>query len=259
MSPRACFGAVIALISVEARALPPGFDPSAFPDPSSLIQQTVADAVVLSTGIATDHRPYEPATPLGALPGLSFGLDLTITQVSDLLRDALTSAGLSGDDLPPALPVPRLHLQKGLGQKLSVGASWLNFRGYRVYGGDIKFAVWQPEEGPTIALRLCYSSSVLGYARAQVWNPQILISRALDFADPYMGVGYVMSAGKIEFTYEVAPGFPVTLTKAGTGSALAAFLGVQLRVPMVGLQIALEGSYSTVGMNTLGMKFGFRF
>jgi hypothetical protein len=38
-----------------------------------------------------------------------------------------------------------------------------------------------------------------------------------------------------------------------------AFLGIVFRVPNIGLRIGLEGSYSVMGMHTLGTMLGFNF
>jgi hypothetical protein len=54
-------------------------------------------------------------------------------------------------------------------------------------------------------------------------------------------------------------GTPVVLTSAGAAYGFLAFTGVQFTIPNLGLQLTLEGSYSTADVHALGTKFGFAF
>ncbi|MBI3534583.1 MAG: hypothetical protein HY072_03735 [Deltaproteobacteria bacterium] len=124
----------------------------------------------------------------------------------------------------------------------------------------MQVTVYQPSEGPTYAIRLCYAASSLGFAKTKTLSPQVLVSRRVNFADPYLGVSFQYTLGSIEIPIELEDGTQVgTLKGTEHASAWNAFLGIQLKAPNLGLQLTLEGSYSTVGMHTLGTKFGFSF
>jgi hypothetical protein len=229
-----------------------------FPDLGALVPAGTADAFVKAVGMTADHRAYEPATPLGTNVGLSMGFEATIAKVPDDFKAALAALG-SGGSSPPVLPMPRLHLHKGMGEKAGIGLSFLGYQGYLVYGANFHLAIHVPEEGPVWALRLNYSRAKLGYVTTHTWTPEILVSRALDFADPYIGVGYQSITGDLTYSPS-ANGFtaPPQTLQGKAGGALA-FLGVQFRLNPTGLQITIEGDYSSGGVHTLGTKIGFRF
>jgi hypothetical protein len=250
-----------ALVTTAPRARAdgiPGFDPSLFADPSSLISQNVANTLITVLGLATDHRPYEPATALGTAVGLSIGTEVTLVKIPPSLAQALEDSGAGDVETPPIVPVPRLQVHKGLSPYAEVGGSWISYQGYRVYGGDGQLTVWQPEEGPTVALRFSYTDAKLGFAHTRTWSPAIVVSRALDFADPYIGAAYEYTKGRLEFTQDVL-GFPVSVKKDGYGHGFLAFTGVQMRVPVLGVQLTLEGAWSSAGLDSLGTKVGLRF
>jgi hypothetical protein len=240
-----------------ARAQIPGFDPSIFPSPADLVSQSTANEFIKVVGLSAANRPLEPATALGA--GFAAGVELSLVQVPASFGRELAGYGVDAE-MPPFLPVPRIHLQKGLGERLSVGVSGAMYRDYRILGGDVKWTFAQPEEGITAAFRLCYSDALLDFVRARTWSPQLLVSRSLHFADPYLGLAWQSTRGELAFSF-TDPSLGVALPYDGSGSARAfmAFLGLQLRLPGAALQLAIEGSWSSQGANSLGTKFGFRF
>ena len=81
--------------------------------------------------------------------------------------------------------------------------------------------------------------------------------------EPYVGVAMEVINGTID-----VPVPPITyggytlqipdLTASGSGIAGMAFLGVAFRIP-IGLKLTIEGSYNTLGADSLGLKFGFNF
>lgn len=253
----------IAIIPHFARAAAGGlpFDPSSFEDPSSLIGSSLVNSLVKTVGFALDHRPYEGATPLGTFVGLDMGIEITLAKLPSDLATELAKANPSGGTptLPPFLPVPRLHLHKGIGQHVSIGLSGILYKGFVLYGGDLKITLYNPSEGITLATRMSYSVSKIGFVSTKTYTPQLLISRRVSFADPYIGVGYQYATGGISFPLEVQGISLGTLSASGSARGFIAFMGTQFRVAVTGLELTLEGSYSSVGVNTFGTKFGFSF
>ncbi len=238
------------------------FDPSQYADLNALIGSEISSAVIKAVGFTFDHKPYEPATPLGTKIGLDLGLELSLIQLPSDLGPALEKAGpLAGSvTLPPFIPLPRFHLHKGLGPFVDLGLSAIWFQGMRLYGGDIKTVLYNPEEGGiTSAMRFCYSLSNIGFASSKTISTQLLFSRAVGFGDPYFGVGYQVAVGSIEFPLDLGNGISTTLKGSDRATAYTAFMGLQLKAAVLGLQITLEGSYSSVGMDTLGTKIGLGF
>jgi hypothetical protein len=242
--------------AAAASALP--LDPSLFPDPNSLLTPSIRNAIIKTVGFAADHRPYEPATPLGTKIGLDLGIEASLVKIPDDFFTALSEAGLGGQDSITFLPVPRFHLHKGLGERAGFGLSAIVYQGFRVYGADFKVVFLKPEEGPTAAFRICYAQASVQVVSTKTYTPQLLISRALDFADPYLGVGYQYARGTVTISQEIL-GQTITATGDGTARGLMAFTGVSFRIPAIGFNIVLEGTYATAGTQLLGTKFGFSF
>jgi len=276
--------------------LPPGFDPSQIPggleglipklpNLNNFIPQSTTDGVIKLIGLGTDHRSYESASPLGTNIGLDLGAEVTLAKIPEDfekgLDDLITSINLATGNTEtksgstalgniPAIPVPRLHLHKGIGQSAGLGLSYIRYKDYRIIGGEIKVVVAQPEEGLTWSARLSYSNTRFNIPldkykiliKTQTITPQILASKRIDFADPYIGVGYQISSGNLDitvpFTYQGYT-FQLDGKSKAKASGLIAFTGLAFRADVIGLALVLEGSYSSAGVHTLGTKVGFSF
>lgn len=231
------------------------------PSIDDLISPTLQSEAIRAAGVLAAHRPYQPATPLGTSLGLDTMLEVTLIQLPESLFTELANAGLNANLPLTTLPMAKLHTHKGLTSNIDGGFSYIAFLKYSIYGGDAKWAFYVPEEGPTWALRLCYTQSNLDYLRTKAWSPQLLVSRKLNFADAYLGLEYTWITGRIvgSQTQEVAPGVPVTVSidirdiKATSSSA---FLGLGLRIPGIGVKISMEGAYSFVKAHSLGLQLG---
>lgn len=256
----------------------------AIPDVNTIVPPAAATAVVKTFGITMDHRPFQGATPKGS--GMDLGLEATLVHLPDDFTTSLESMGMSGGSSLAigALPSVKLHLAKSMGPKVDIGASGLYYKGLLFWGVDLKATVASPEEGLHWALRMSYSNSSVDFQSvglpsmpivvggitvgsanlkvgAQCLSPQIVASKKLDFAEPYIGAGYQWASGQIEV--------PVTITLTGETQNLVTpgysasqgfvFTGVSFLVPALGFRLALEGSYSTGGMHHLGTLIGFAF
>src|SRR4051812_33709764 len=62
---------------------------------SGLLSGDVASAVVKTFGFVFDHRPMEPATPLGTKLGLDLGVEVNLVQIPPDFSDTLSSKGIS--------------------------------------------------------------------------------------------------------------------------------------------------------------------
>lgn len=239
---------------------------------TGFLSKSVANAGVKTLGLVFDHRPLEPATPLGTKLGLDLGVEVDVVQLSPELSTALADAGFN-ITLPPILPSARmLNVHKGLSDSMDVGASYLNLNNYVIWGLDLKIVLYRPEEGITWAVRLGYTSvhfpvgstEILGTTiklnmDTTTWTPQLLISKRLEFADPYLGVGYQYVTGSLNVTQTGDFTIPGIDSVKGSGGSPMAFLGVSLRIPNIALRITVEGTYSTAGYNALGTKVGLSF
>jgi hypothetical protein len=249
-------------------------------DVGSLISQSVVDSLVVLAGFGFQHRPYEPATPLllSSPVGFDLSFEATLVKVPDGFFESLAEIGMpmAANELP-SLPSLKFHAHKGFAETLDIGGSAIWYLNNKVLGADAKVLVLQAEEGPSIAMRLCYTYATLGSNNVTVtthtFSPQILLSRPIEFADPYLGIAYEYTYGRVtaDMTAEAkaqaeAAGIPAelvpdigTLEKFSRAMGGMAFGGISLRVPRSGLRTTLEMSYNTAGVSSMGMKLGFSF
>ncbi len=91
----------------------------------------------------------------------------------------------------------------------------------------------------------------------------------MEFADPYLGIGYQIVSGEVLLEIPTPEGLTAEQAALGipseigpfpaSGGAFLAFFGVSFRPPNLGLKLVLEGSYNSYGAHSLGIKFGFGF
>ncbi|MEK7692079.1 MAG: hypothetical protein AAB425_13780, partial [Bdellovibrionota bacterium] len=164
-----------------------GFSSADLPgiDISSILPESVMTTILGTIGILTNHRPYQPATALG-LFGLEFGIEATLVHLPDTFmssfsdlgstsvssggsssarRNPLVAAASSTENPIPSLPMARFHLHKGFGSIFDAGFSGLYFSSISILGGDLKATFYEPEEGPTLAVRLNYSRTTLDFGK----------------------------------------------------------------------------------------------
>lgn len=272
----AFLSAVCALVATPAARADLGFGALGI-SADSLISSDVVKSLVSLIAFGGQHRPYEPATPLGMAVGLDFSLELTLFKIPDDLFANLSSVGAPSKSPIPAAPMPKLHLHKGMGEFVDLGGSILYYPSNWIVGGDIKVVLVQGEEGPTYAIRFCYTYTSVSFdgitASTKVYSPQFLLSRQMEFADPYIGVALEYATGEVNASVPGEKFLPsgVTLPPGVTLPAVQfsatapavygayAFGGVSLRIPRSGLRLTLEGSYNTAGESTMGTKVGFTF
>lgn len=315
--------------------------PSTFPDLNTIVGDLIVNDVkgpFLNTlGIASVHRPYQPAKPLLHLPppkkkkkdplkearkdpniktdaeieaeqnpgkvvekepevpedewdipspkmGLDLGVEATAIHMTDQFVGALGKVGVNTSDLSlRAIPVVKLHFHKGLGKAVDVSASGAFLSGVYILGGQLQYAFIRPaRSGMFWALRLGYSvSSIdmtkLAFAKSftsvnvngvpitvnalniktKAFTPSLVFSRPMDFAEPYMGIGYSHTSGKFTMGYSatlLTQTLSQSYSASETGKNIFSFLGVAFDV--FGLRVTMEGGYSFLGYHTMGIKAG---
>ena len=238
---------------------------------STFLTGDIASAEVKTIGLTFDHRAYEPATPLGNRIGFDLGLEATVVQVPPLLTDALAVGGFSVPlTFLPSVKVLNFH--KGITDMFDVGGSIFTFRGYLIWAVDLKMILLHPEEGATWAIRLSRNSTHLPVGTTTLfmselsldidtvtWTPQLIVSKKMSFADPYLGIGYQYATGGMYLTTLSGPTIPGLESITSAGGSFMGFLGLSLAPPSGGLRLTLELAYSAIGFNSMGTKFGFTF
>jgi hypothetical protein len=232
------------------------------------VPQNLVNAIVKTMGIYTMHRPSMGASSLGSSGTLSGHLDVyiegTLVKFSPIIIDALKSTevganGIGDTSNIPALPIAKLHIDGAINEKMAFGISGIYYPGNYIVGGHIQRVLWQPEEGLYLTGRLAgtYASIPVAYTTLSTWSPQIVVGKAMSFADPYIGISYTLIAGTFDITLDNPP-FPITRVKArGGGSTASSFMGVIFRLPL--FRLGLEGSYNLDGFHTVGSTIGMSF
>jgi hypothetical protein len=272
-SSRAGFAAAFLSVlgaSASARAITLDFAALGV-DPNSLIDESVRKSLTSTIGFGTQHRPYEPASPLGVSVGLDASVEVTLFKIPESLFENLSALGFPSSSPLPALPVAKLHLHKGFGERFDLGGSFFYLQSNWLIGGDAKITLVQGEEGPTWAFRFCYSYTSVAFSpilmSTKVFSPQLLVSRKMEFADPYLGIALAYARGSIslELPSDVASQLPTSVAVAPYEYSVAqaytgyVFGGVSLRIPHSGLRMTVEGAYDIGGIHTMGTKIGFTF
>ena len=141
---------------------------------------------------ATAYKAIAPAESLGAL-GFDIGLSLSGTEIDD---DIFNLVSQGGWDIS-TLPIPRLHVQKGLPLNFDVGAFYTGVpnSNIRFWGAELKYAfVPGGIATPAVALRASYSK-MEGVDEIDLSNKaiELTVSKGFAMLTPYAGVGRVYS------------------------------------------------------------------
>lgn len=253
-------------------------------DINNMIPLPAVAELVKILGNLTDHRAFQGAEPLGQ-SHVDLGLEATIMHLPDHWSENLAAGGINmGSSGLPALPIPKLHLSRGISPTVDLGLSGFYYGGSYMLGLDLQTELYRPEEGVCWALRGSLTNTVLDFGKLGVQDLpvvvdgvdmgtgsiafgfrtlslEVLASQKLNFAEPYVGTGLHWVNGQVEAQ--------MTLTVMGTPQVLNtpgysyynvdAFGGVVFRARPLGLVFAIEGAYSTIGMHYLGLFTGLGF
>ncbi len=258
--------------AVDARAADTGAADVPSVDISTLIPASLSGPFVKTWGTLTGHRAFMGTSSIATeLGGMEMGLETTLVHTPSDLAASL-----------PAIPMVKLHFNKSWGSLIDFGFSGLYYPGFSILGGSVKYIIFQPEEGLEVAARASYAYTNVDF-KALGWNglalaptgteigrvflllksrtvsTEVLIGKKLEFAEPYAGLGYSWLVGQVDFPIKltVLEATQTLSTPAFRAQSYSAFTGVKFRMPGLGFQLGMEGSYSSIGMHYLGTFIGF--
>ncbi len=211
----------------------------------SLLTQSQFSTLAENLSAATSYKALAPAESLGAI-GFDIGLSLSGTEINDEIFD-LASQG--GWDLS-TLPVPRLHVQKGLPLNVDVGAFYTGVPNsdIKIWGGELKYAfVPGGIATPAVALRLGYSK-MEGVDEIDLSNKsvELTISKGFAMLTPYAGVGRI---------YSDVEAVDATTLNTEEPELNRVYVGLNINL---GVNLVLEAD-KTGGYSTYSAKVGIRF
>jgi hypothetical protein len=227
-----------------------------FSNSSSLVANQAALSLFETIGFGADFRSMEGIeTPNGATR-MDLTTNLAISTFPHNFTQTLITAGYS-DPAIKFIPSGQVHLSRGMTPYFGLDLGWLKFGSFSLVGGSAKIKIFSPDEGPGIAIRVSYQVNNLDIISTKTITPQLIIGRKLEYAETYLGIAVQYMSGHLEFTQSTSLG-DIVLTADGSGKNWYVFTGTLVEVPLIGLLIGMEGSYSYGGTSTLQTKIGFR-
>lgn len=191
-------------------------------------------------GAALSYKAVTPPAPLG-ITGFDLGLEVTSTKMRNL---SLATGGSN------TLPVPKLHVYKGLPMNFDIGAfySAVPSSNVKLLGGEVRYAIMEggmalPAVGVRGAITKLTGVNQLAFDTKSI---DISVSKGFLMFTPYAGVGNVWTTSNPSVAGLTKES--VTQTKI--------FGGVNANMGLV--NFALEAD-KTGSANSASIKVGFRF
>ena len=231
------------LVSVSAWAV--DLDPSKFTGTVQQQQQNFKD-LSKEIGFGLSYFPMAPAEPLGIL-----GFDIAVEATAlDINEDKPYWKNMG--DFPGMLPIPRLHVQKGLPFGIDVGAIYSSIPSTNIslWGGEVKWAFLKGSIAtPAVALRGTYTKlNGVNNLDLNTMGYDISISKGFAILTPYAGVGQV----KIESDPKNIPLNPLTKESITETKYFAG-----LRVSLGLINMVAEADFAEVPAYSLKLGVGF--
>jgi hypothetical protein len=196
-------------------------------------------------GSALSYKPLSPGEPLG-VTGFDIGVEVTGTSIKNKeVLDLVTSGSA-----PSLLPVPKLHVHKGLGL-FDIGGSYSAVPGsnIKLFGAEIRYALLEGTAAtPALALRASFSQLTgVDQLNFDTKGVDISISKGFLIAKPYAGIGQV-------WVSSTPKGVPTLTSEKFTQTKV--FAGLNLNFGLYNLAFEAD---RTGDAATYGAKLGFRF
>jgi len=158
----------------------------------SELTQNNFELLIENLSAATHYRGVTPTEPLGII-GFDVGISLSGTEINDSILDLANA----GDFDLSLIPLPRLHVHKGLPFGIDVGAfvAAAPETDIRLFGAEIRKAVFEGTAvTPAVGVRIGYSTlEGVDSISMQSTSIDLSISKGVLFLTPYAGVGYVLT------------------------------------------------------------------
>lgn len=204
-------------------------------------------------GAALSYKALTPGEPLG-VTGFDIGIEVTNTKLEH--PEVFNSATTSSEEISD-LPLPKLHVHKGLPFGFDVGAFYTEINNISLVGAEVHYAIVKGNTAlPAIGIRATYTDlSGVDQLGMETIGGELTISKGFAMFTPYAGAGQV----RVTSTPQGNAAAPVP---AGAGlreekfTLDKYFVGVNANFGL--LNLAVEGD-QTGDATTYGLKIGLRF
>jgi hypothetical protein len=210
--------------------------------PSNFTAQSDFKTFSEDLGAALSYKAVTPPAPLG-ITGFDLGLEVTSTKMRNLSK----ATGGSNDNLP----VPKLHVYKGLPMGFDIGAvySAVPSSNVKYYGAEVRYALMEGGMAlPAVGVRGAMTK-LTGVDQLSLNTKSIDISVSKGFVmfTPYAGAGIVWT--------DSTPNGILGLSKESMQQTKV-FAGGNLNLGLVNLAVEAD---KTGSANSVSAKVGFRF
>jgi hypothetical protein len=197
-------------------------------------------------GATLSYKAVSPAEPLG-ITGFDIGLEVTGTKLnhSDIWDKA------SSGSAPSTVPVPKLHVIKGLPLNFDVGAVYTKIptTNISLLGGELRYAILEGGvASPALAVRGTFTKlSGVNQLDFSTKGLELSVSKGFAMLTPYAGIGEVWVDSK--------PDASTGLTKESFQQTKY-FVGANLNLGLINFDLDYDNTDST---NSYTVKMGWRF
>lgn len=199
-------------------------------------------------GSAVSYKAVTPAEPLG-ITGFDVGIEVSSTKMnnSTLWADATGTSRST-------LPVPKLHVHKGLPLNIDVGAFYSSVptTNIKLYGGELRYAIMEGGIAlPAVAIRGSLSKLTgVDQLSFSTKGLDISISKGFAMLTPYAGIGKVW----VDSTPNVTGITPALVKESFSQNKV--FAGANLNFGLTNIAVEYDKTGSS---QTYSAKLGLRF
>ena len=199
-------------------------------------------------GAALSYKAVSPAEPLG-ITGFDIGLEVTGTKLnhSDVWDQA------SSGSAPSTLPIPKLHVIKGLPFNFDVGATYTKIptTNISLLGGELRYAILEGGvASPAVAVRGTFTKlSGVDQLDFSTKGLELSVSKGFAMLTPYAGVGEVWVDSKPKAD-------AATVLTKESFQQTKYFVGANLNLGLINFDLDYDNTDST---NSYTVKMGWRF
>lgn len=218
---------------------------------SSGLKQTEIDDIVQKFAFGSAAKALRSAEAYDVFPGVRIGVEICLVTAS-----GVEQMGDANGSMPSVVPIPRLHLTKGL-----VGGGELSFSIFPAtvestigtYGGTLKWTMLdEHEDWVAIAgyFGYTYATAFRKTFASNTFELGAVASKDLVRLKPYLGLSLMTAAGRVA-TSLTAGGYP----DSNRRFAIHSFIGTELELPVnLAFQIDLF-NLSPAASLSVGAKF----
>ena len=198
-------------------------------------------------GAILSYKPVSPGEPLGLL-GFDIGVEVTGTELKDT---NIWNIATNSTDVSDMVPVPKLHLIKGLPLDIDVGLvySAVPDSNISMVGGELRYAFVSGNTlMPAIAIRASMTKlSGVDELDASTKGLDISISKGFAMLTPYAGIGQVWVDSKPKVA---VPLQDESFTQNNY------YIGANLNLGVINTAVEYD---NTDSHNSYSLKIGWRF